>query len=149
MRTIEFRGIPVKDSLNRFVYGNYRHKTIRIHGESNDTRELIELDDNHETSIEVRHSTIGQLTPLIDKKRAKIYDGDIVKWDDCSDGEYWRFAVVQINPDIQFNCSLIKQVGGVKNSSTHIFRLAKFAYEDTHNHLEIIGNIHQNPELLI
>lgn len=89
-----------------------------------------------------------QFTGLHDKNGVEIYKNDVVKWDDCSNGEYWRFAVVQINPDIQFNCSLIEQVGEIKNSSKHIFRLAKFAYEDTENYLEVIGNIYQNPELI-
>lgn len=78
----------------------------------------------------------------------EIYDGDIVKRDDESNWKYRRFAVVKINPDIQFDCKDIWPVNWIKNSSDNLFRYGNFSYKDTHNHLEIIWNIYQNPELL-
>ena len=89
-----------------------------------------------------------QFTWLLDKNGQEIYKGDIVKRDDQSKGKWWRFAVVEIDPDIQFNCSLIKEVDGIKNSSDYTFRYWQFAYKDTENHLTIIGNIYENPELI-
>jgi len=137
MREIKFRGISKE--TNEFIFGylssNGESFYIGNHGEN------YRFD-------EVKKESICQFTGLHDRKGACIYENDIVKWDDCSNGEYWRFAVVQINPDIQFNCSLIEKVGDINNSSSHIFKLSKFAYEDTEKYLEIIGNIHQNPELL-
>ena len=93
-------------------------------------------------------ATVGQYTGLKDKNDTEIYEGDIVKWDDCSNGLYWRFAVVQYAPDIQFDCAPIPGFNGVCNSSRHTFEFGRFAYQDTHNHLEVIGNIHDNSELL-
>ena len=89
-----------------------------------------------------------QFTWLRDKNGQEIYKGDIVKRDDGSNGRYWRFAVVELNPDIQFNCSLIKEVDWIKNSSDYTFHYWQFAYKDTENHLTIIGNIYENPELI-
>lgn len=89
-----------------------------------------------------------QSTWLLDKNGKEIYRGDIVKRDDQSKGKWWRFAVVEIDPDIQFNCSSIKEVDGIKNSSDYTFRYWQFAYKDTENHLTIIGNIYKNPELI-
>lgn len=89
-----------------------------------------------------------QSTWLEDKNGDEIFRGDIVKRDDKSDGKWWRFAVVELNPDIQFNCSLIKEVGWIKNSSDYTFLYWQFAYKDTENHLTIIGNIYENSEII-
>ena len=97
---------------------------------------------------QVDPETVGQFTGLLDKNSKEIYDGDVVKWDDCSNGRYWRFAVVVIYPDITFNCARIVQVGDILNSSADTFRFGSFMYKDTYNHLMVIGNIHDNPELI-
>ena len=70
------------------------------------------------------------------------------KWDDQSNGIYWRFAVVRIDPDIQFDCSPIDCINGMFNSSRYNFRYACFAYKDTDNYLSVIGNIHDNADLI-
>lgn len=89
-----------------------------------------------------------QSTWLFDKNGQEIYEGYIVKRDDKSDGKWWRFAVVKISPDIQFDCSPIKEIDWVINSADCIFHYGNFAYRDTEKYLEIIGNIYENPELL-
>lgn len=100
----------------------------------------------HVEKREVAPETVGQYTGMNDRYGKEIYEGDIVKWDDCSRGKYWRFAVVKINPDIQFDCSEIHSFDGVNNSTSYIFRFGNFAYKDTEKHLYVIGNIHDNPE---
>lgn len=99
-------------------------------------------------AVEVDPATVGQYTGLKDKNGERIWEGDILKWDDQSNGRYWRFAVVKIDPDIQFDCSPIDCINGVLNSSRYNFRFGNFAYKDTDNHLYVIGNIHDNADLI-
>lgn len=144
MINTKFRG-KVKNTLE-WVEGDYfrenhlgliRHAIIRY-----------ERLKGCDVVYEVIPETVSHFTGLTDKSGKDIYEGDIVKWDDCSKGKYWRFAVVEINPDIQFNCSAISEIDNIKNSTKYCFKYGNFIYKDTCNHFEIIGNIHDNPELL-
>lgn len=83
---------------------------------------------------------IMQYTGMKDKAGKEIYEGDIVKWDDRSDGKYWRIADVRWE---EHQWSFYDHV------SKHLFGIGNFMYADsTEEDLEIIGNIHENPELL-
>jgi len=137
MREILFRGKRIDNG--EWVHGQYLK------------REYSGFTDNSiwtpKGTIPVKPETIGQFTGLLDKNGKKIFEGDIVRWDDMSNSERWRVAVVEFNPDIQFriiriNCDFIQsaKVG-------YVFKFGCFAYRDTYNHLEIIGNIHDNEKL--
>ncbi len=80
---------------------------------------------------EVIPETVGQFTGLTDKYGKKIFEGDIVCWP----GTQLR-DVVQYG---EFNCSCCAGVCGWS-----------FGSEDIRSHdcYEVIGNIHDNPELI-
>ena len=86
---------------------------------------------------------IMQSTGLLDKHGKLIFEGDVVRW---SDGDYKhpsnpRVAEVRFDPEL---CFFAFNVG----ESGHKFGFSNFIYKDTEKHLEVIGNVHENPELL-
>ena len=170
MREILFRG---KTTENRWVEGTYfKHDTVKVCFSSDDPkpRHLIIQDGFCDWGFEppihcvdVAPDTVGQFTGLTDKNGKKIFEGDIIRYNtfndfDChsvvkfgeyeqdgSAGEYnprdcigWYVEVDNFTcPDwaeddpIYFNDYLKQQ------------NLLEVSDE-----CEIIGNIHDNPELL-
>lgn len=136
-REILFRGKRVDNG--EWVYG------LLTHDLNDKTENCLSISPNWTTFNEVIPETVGQFTGLMDKNGNKIFEGDIVKWDDESKGKYWRIAEVKINPSLSFDCSCINEFNGIKNSSSHDFEYGNFYYRETEKHLEITGNIHDNP----
>lgn len=125
MRTIKFRGKRVNDG--EWVYGDL----FRMNGFP-----YIYPDPapNGWNDYEVIPDTVGQFTGLLDKNGNDIYEGDIVandfgnnnivnmtvEW--CTDG-YWALHEIDGDDTMHFVADYLKEI-------------------------ELIGNIHDNPELL-
>ncbi len=86
----------------------------------------------------VRPETVGQFTGLTDKNGKKIFEGDIVRsYDpDCPESQM-DCGVGQV----EFYAGLWYVSGEVHNS---LYDLSTISCKE----LEVIGNIHDNPELL-
>ena len=77
--------------------------------------------------INVNTDTLGQYTGLIDEYGKKIFEGDIIKWVDSD----WYVRIDE-----------------VKFIKGHFF-ICNYNYTlDRYSNITIIGNIHDNPELL-
>ena len=126
MREIIFRGKSVNDG--RWVFGNLSDygdcKTITT------VKDFTIID-----SCEVIPETVGQYTGLTDKNGKKIFEGDILEGDleDSLDpGAKWRSEVIW--GKFGWNCKDNK------------ISLPMDEYDIREG--EVIGNIHDNPELL-
>lgn len=124
MRDIRFRGYA--ELLKHFVYGFY--KEVEIEGMSFNYM----FWQGHSTPVS--KESVGQFTTLQDKNGKDIYEGDIL---DAGD----RIVQVFWHPHSgQWDTLFIKYVG--ERFSNGITKL-DWKYRAT-----VIGNIHENPELL-
>lgn len=133
MREIKFRG---KTLSGRWVYGyaaKFAHDSVPV---------ILEDTEDGIKPRKIIPETVGQFTGLHDKNGKEIYEGDIVKWiltmpEVGVNGGYEEYETEEIG-EIQWDAGAL-YLGE--------YCAAGFAY-DSEDYAEIIGNIHDNPELL-
>ena len=95
---------------------------------------------NGVSGIEVDYKTIGQYTGITDKNGKRIFEGDIFcELDGGMDGI--PRMVIWDEEHMEFKCPLIKKHWAFGNNYCSLWLMK---YGD----IEVIGNIHNNPELL-
>lgn len=135
VREIIFRG-KRKDN-GEWVEGSYMYANSRCWIVDNGARfDYGELDDCEE----VDPQTVGQFVGLVDRKDRKIFEGDIVK----DPGVAPQYPGVYV---VEFDYGSF----GLRNITDGAISITPFDdseyYIDAFS-IEVIGNIHDNPELL-
>lgn len=130
MREIEFRGYSLYQK--KFVFGDLVHETKETCIRVKQTIEVQGSGDAKNSIITyvVKPETIGQYTGLKDKNGTKIFEGDILKANNWASNWIVQFDVKKL----RFNCIMNK------NGNCNDFIPTQS--------VEVIGNIHDNPELL-
>ena len=113
-----------------WVYG----LLTRMYDERFETLPAEMANEGGVNGIEIDHNTIGQYTGLTAKNR-KIFEGDIVKFGDI-------IGIINYN----FGCFCVKTNKPDWKSRTN--PAIDIVFNEYPNEVEIIGNIHDNPELL-
>ncbi|MEE1301624.1 MAG: YopX family protein [Bacteroidales bacterium] len=138
MREILFRGkregIPewifgtglLYDEVNTWIVNNPIGKAIAF----GETRDVVRLE------------TIGQYTGLTDKNGKKIFEGDIVWFEDESPSNY------EYHDCTEMRCGAIEYGDNCFYITNRIAVEMEDLIYDGKLDVEVIGNIHDNPELL-
>lgn len=87
---------------------------------------------------------IMQYTGLKDKNGKEIYEGDIVEYKDYSNGAIISFSGEDKQPRRRGVIELLNLFLGILLTGCGFLKTE----QDTEKKLEVIGNIHENPELL-
>ena len=141
MREIEFRGKRLSD--REWIYGYYVSYDA---GEASRKHEIIFTTGNWDY---VDPETVGQYIGLKDKNGNKIYDGDIVtskKYPFQDEEKHNYHGIICWLEDALGWCVTLMLVNSEKLGISHGIRESLEEYMDYQ--LEVIGNIHDNPELL-
>ncbi|MGN0789053.1 MAG: YopX family protein [Christensenellales bacterium] len=136
MREILFRGKRVdkgewvNGDLTKSKDKYYIHPQANVFKVNNELSKLIVL---HEVVPE----TVGQFTGLTDKNGTKIFEGDIVEFTD-------KYTRSKGRAEIVFEAFKWKYSGCYYGGNPIVW----LCIEDRSVEFEVIGNIHDNPELL-
>ena len=141
MREILFRGKRIDN--DEWAYGSFCMDAIEQKIGPCGVDGFIRLFDfakGKTQTHEVDRETVGQYTGLTDKNGKKIFEGDVVRY-----------------TEREFNGSDSPRVGKVEFSdggwAVNVWYLSNWLYDSVNGNvqlevIEVIGNIHDNPELL-
>lgn len=142
MREILFRGKAINRDIGEhrtnYKNGDWVYGLVtRLYDERFENLPAQMTDVNGVSGIEVDYETIGQYTGLTDKNGKKIFEGDIVQIKDFSHG----CALNYKQPTSKW---AVKWYEDTAKFSIDYMKVLNFNFTKS----EVIGNIHDNPELL-
>ena len=139
MREILFKGKRVDNG--EWVYG-FIVEALNCVTDKNETF-IIEQDATYFTygefacAVEVKPETVGQFTGLCDKNGKKIFEGDIIEFTNKYIHKKGRAKIV-------FEAFKWKYSGCYYGGNPGVW----LCIDDKSVEFEVIGNVHDNPELL-
>ena len=141
MREILFRG--KRKSNGEWAYGNF------VRGCVDDFAYIVEFGNKElcRNYVEVIPETVGQFTGLTDKNGKRIFEGDMIKpFDDEIDKMVVEFRQGQFLLCSYGERGYMAEYGWEESGNYGCFEAEPLSsYGDD---IEVIGNIHDNPELL-
>lgn len=140
MRQIKFRGKCLHNG--EWVYGDLIENQGRFFIYHATSETTIEEDDSHITiiALEVISNSVGQFTGLYDQDDWEIYEGDIVNIHDSHE----TCGVVEYCDNIVAFVLCRDKVKNKHKGDGTDYQL----YAARQKRYEIVGNIHDNPELI-
>lgn len=141
-RNIKFRG---QDENGKWLYGGYytlpdgEGGSIHRIAADYSTKGKFEFHD-----VVVKPETVGQFTGLTDRNEKKIYEDDIVEWQQYS---FTGQKTETIKGVVYFDTDC--GAYGLRTDLVEDFFWLKIFYNEVDlGDITVIGNIHDNPELL-
>lgn len=159
MREILFRG---KDRItHQWVEGSYVHRTM-YYGNAADAHFILtggEFHSDYYNAFEISPDTLGQYTGLTDNNGTKIFEGDIIKYSDRLDYACYEESIEYpdayggetYDPGFKYGAVYYQaEYFPGFDISGHDFDCNGLSELNCSGdyHYEVIGNIHDNPELL-
>ena len=136
MREILFRG--KRKDTGEWIYGHLHKMDGYGTGYTEYGIQVQDISTSRPWSVLVVPDTVGQYTGLTDKNGKKIFEGDIVSTDITR-----PYLIVEFRDGcFMFNCN-----DGGKDYYDIMLPICKEAHTE-YEYGEIIGNIHDNPELM-
>lgn len=137
MREILFRGKEI--NTGKWVYGSYSSLTFpngyTDHRIKAKTLESIDVNP----SKKVNPETVGQYTGLTDKNGTKIFEGDIIAWEDNESNARGTSIVIYFAEQNEYPAFDLEE---------HDYECNALQYLHECGGMEVIGNIYDNPELM-